>query len=89
MVQFDKGFKKERAKMKKLLRDSVCYVEFGKKCSVNCDMLHICDACYDEDILTPFCFWSFKDVIYGKSIIIDVDGDTVCKEHGHEEVKKD
>ena len=40
MVQFDKGFKKEeKAKMKKLLRDSVCYIDSGKKCSVNCDML--------------------------------------------------
>lgn len=95
MVQFDKGFIKngrqvgftveERAKMKEILKDTYCQCEEGK-CSINCDALHICDACYEEDKLTPFCLWTFEDIVYGKKIIRDVDGDTVCESHGHEEI---
>lgn len=96
MVRFDKGFKKdgrwagftpeERARMKEILKDAYCLCEEGK-CSINCDALHICDACYDNDgTLVPFCLWKFEDVVYGNEIIRDTEGDTVCKEHGHEEV---
>lgn len=87
MVQFDKGFnKEERTNMKKLLVDSSCQCDEGK-CLINCEGLHICDVCYDEDsTLTPFCLWTMTDVIYGHEIIRDKEGDTVCESHGHEEV---
>ena len=89
MVQFDKGFtKKEREKMKEILKGTYCYYSEKKKCSINCDSLHICDYCYDENELTPFCLWNFKDIIYRKEIIRDIAGDTVCKNHGHKEIKE-
>lgn len=95
MVQFDKGFKKdgrwagftldERNQMKELLKDTYCLCEEGK-CSINCDALHICDACYDDDVLTPFCIWKFLGIIDDEKIIRDTNGDTVCESHGHTEV---
>ena len=99
MVQFDKGFEKdgrwagftdeERNKMKEILKDAKCQCESGK-CSINCDALCICDACYDEDgTLTPFCLWTFEDCIYGEEIIRDIEGDTVCKSHRHDEVEEE
>ena len=96
MVQFDKGFVKngrqvgfteeERATMKEILKDTYCQCEKGR-CSINCDMLHICDKCYEEDKLRPFCFWTFEDIVYGNKIIRDTEGDTVCETHGHKEVE--
>ena len=94
MVQFDKGqiidgrwagfTDEERNKMKEILKECHCQYESGK-CSVNCDALHICDACYDEGTLTPFCIYTFETCLDGEEIIRDVEGDTVCESHGHDE----
>ena len=74
--------------MKEILKDTYCFYE-GGKCSINCDGLHVCDACYDDSKLTPLCLWAYKDVVYGKEFIRDIDGDNVCKNHYHESVESE
>ena len=83
MVQFDSGFTtEERAKMRKLLKDSRCF-DNGEQCSINCDWLSLCDPCYDEEKLTPFCRMQFRDLIYGKPVKKDIEGDDVCSLEYH------
>ena len=83
----------EWQKIKQTLKDSRCFSD-SEKCSINCEWLALCDKCYDDDKITPFCRQQFRDIVYGKPIRKDVDGDDVCSleyhmtaDYGEEEEK--